>query len=1053
MKRIILLLLILYPVFCFAQHDIYVAPSPGGNDLLGDGSIASPFATLHKAQTEARNHIGITMTEDVNIIVRSGTYRLTQPLTFTDQDSGKNGYKVRYKAYNNEQVIISGGARVTPPAWSDPNSDGIWEANLASLSPPVFRQMWVNGEKAQRSSHQVTLTNPVNYTTYSVDYVPDQILNRHLARKTDLQVSAKWKWHHNFLMIDDISTSTITFNKETYFDKIINENNDTDYQKIISIENALEFVDTPGEWYYNKDSKQLYYYPIPGEEPNKTQVEVIVPVLEKLISATDVSHMEFQGLTFSHATWTTPNDHGYISGQALVYFEFDQNAYDQGNRPNIHHRDTHSNIEFTESRNVVVSDCKFTHLGAVALSFEEHSADNEVSNNVFTDISGAAIQIGNGKNFKWRAADIAYVTKNNLVTGNTISNVANEYLSHIGIFLGYVQNTTVSNNVLSDLPYTGISIGFPVTEDDNDNTGTLLGANTLDSNTISNVVHTLSDGGAIYNFGYSRHGQSFITNNEINNIPPPPQENPAPRAAIYLDEFTNNFRVADNFGTALAYHGPANQDIFQNIVGCDGKENIFENNDFEGCNTHWIYQKSYNSPYHLATANLDFGVKFVDVNDDQLKDMIYFRWVNGGTVQKGVYLNNGHGWDPKLSESSPLVPPYHLAVDVAGGDMGVQFVDVDGDGLEDMLYCRENYPSQCKAYKNTGAGWQYMPQYNPPKPHFNSNIGDLGVRYIDVDHDNDKDLVYFRWTINNIQDKGVYLNNGSGWDSQPLPPTSPHVPPYHISADYYGGDMGVKFVDLNGDDKLDMLYWRWSPSQKGAYLNTAAGWQYAANYIPKQPMFDNSIGDLGVSFADVDHDGSKDFIVHRVVNANQTDQFVYLNKNNTWQYTSDCTYLPPMPISTDQKGNQGVQFVDLNFDGYEDLVQAYWQNGLIAKTYLNGTRSLVCNGENNQGGTAAPASLLGFDLPGPVDEARIVTYPNPFNDKFSIAFEVTNEDALAIMLYNSRGAPVKSFGRASYKRGKYELEIDGADLPVGIYILKIESKFKSVQKKLIKLSE
>lgn len=47
------------------------------------------------------------------------------------------------------------------------------------------------------------------------------------------------------------------------------------------IENALELLDLPGEWYLDRSDKTLYYKPRPGEEMDKA--EVIVPVLEKLV--------------------------------------------------------------------------------------------------------------------------------------------------------------------------------------------------------------------------------------------------------------------------------------------------------------------------------------------------------------------------------------------------------------------------------------------------------------------------------------------------------------------------------------------------------------------------------------------------------------------------------------------------------------------------------------------------------------------------------------------------------------------------------------------------
>src|ERR1700761_397527 len=99
-------LIILFSVFCIAfpgfsqVKSIYV--SPQGNDA-NNGSINLPFATLNRAQTEARKyHHG------VNVYLRKGVYYLSKPLIFTSEDSGNSSEPVVYQSYLKEEAVISG---------------------------------------------------------------------------------------------------------------------------------------------------------------------------------------------------------------------------------------------------------------------------------------------------------------------------------------------------------------------------------------------------------------------------------------------------------------------------------------------------------------------------------------------------------------------------------------------------------------------------------------------------------------------------------------------------------------------------------------------------------------------------------------------------------------------------------------------------------------------------------------------------------------------------------------------------------------------------------
>ncbi|MCJ7447680.1 MAG: hypothetical protein MUO72_08305 [Bacteroidales bacterium] len=120
-----------------AQTAIYV--SPDGSDK-NKGSKEKPYATIGKAQIEARQK-----KEAVNIILRGGTYYLTQPVIITSQDSRPVDAPVVYKSYPGENVVISGAVPLKLK-WN-PCKNGIWQAKVEKHV--IFDQLFVNG-KLQR---------------------------------------------------------------------------------------------------------------------------------------------------------------------------------------------------------------------------------------------------------------------------------------------------------------------------------------------------------------------------------------------------------------------------------------------------------------------------------------------------------------------------------------------------------------------------------------------------------------------------------------------------------------------------------------------------------------------------------------------------------------------------------------------------------------------------------------------------------------------------------------------------------------------------------------
>ena len=86
------------------QKDIYVSQQYG--DDKNDGTLEFPLASLKAAQEKVRA-MNDSMDSDINVHIEDGTYILDDTWKFTEEDSGRNGYKVNYIADGN--AVVSGG--------------------------------------------------------------------------------------------------------------------------------------------------------------------------------------------------------------------------------------------------------------------------------------------------------------------------------------------------------------------------------------------------------------------------------------------------------------------------------------------------------------------------------------------------------------------------------------------------------------------------------------------------------------------------------------------------------------------------------------------------------------------------------------------------------------------------------------------------------------------------------------------------------------------------------------------------------------------------------
>ena len=270
--------------------------SPAGDDQ-NPGTAEKPYATLAQAQNTARKYSG---KEAVTVFLHEGTYYLNAPLVFTAADAGTKTAPVRYEAAEQEHPVISGGMKLNL-AWS-PYKDGIFQAPAPESL--VTEELFVNGER------QILARYP-NFNPsaqYFDGFALDAISKERVARWAD-PTGGYFHAMHPSLWGD--FTWLITGKKpdgEVALEGGWQNNRGGQiHPKIRFVENLFEELDAPGEWFLNRKTHVLYYYPPAGMDLKTAVVEVTrLPCLIEFKGdkAAPVRFVDLKGLTFRHVART-----------------------------------------------------------------------------------------------------------------------------------------------------------------------------------------------------------------------------------------------------------------------------------------------------------------------------------------------------------------------------------------------------------------------------------------------------------------------------------------------------------------------------------------------------------------------------------------------------------------------------------------------------------------------------------------------------------------------------------------------------------------------------
>ena len=134
--------------------DLWVDPV-NGKDSNSGTTESKALKTIQAAKTKAAT---LSASGDVVVILKGGVYDATTPIVFGSSDSGKNGNTITYRAAEGEEVLISGGQKLSDWTLYDAENN-IYVASIPTAAK-LTRQFYVDGEPQPMARMPLILWQP-----------------------------------------------------------------------------------------------------------------------------------------------------------------------------------------------------------------------------------------------------------------------------------------------------------------------------------------------------------------------------------------------------------------------------------------------------------------------------------------------------------------------------------------------------------------------------------------------------------------------------------------------------------------------------------------------------------------------------------------------------------------------------------------------------------------------------------------------------------------------------------------------------------------------------
>ncbi len=523
---------------------VYIAVD--GNDK-NDGSYNAPIKTVEEAKKRvAELKKGET---PVDVIFKEGVYPVNDTIIFGQNDSGTKSAPITYKAEDGKEVIFDASIKLNANAFKVETNEAvlsrmyehvkgkvvsahiddlglpkeladftgfyqtcaIWDRGQ-SLKPPMF---FLNGK-----SQFISRYPNAGYLTIEECESGDQrdggagsgkggkiffsgTFPKRWITANNAFVEGflpNW-WHGEWVQIEKVDMENRSINLKYWTRYGINPNNRW------SVVNLLEEIDIPGEWYIDRETMVMYYYP--PHPLSENDIFEVSGMEKDFINIVQAEYINIEGIKFTKNTAQSDSYAYILNGGDAVLVD--------------------------RSRNIAIKNCVFEHIGQSAVTLTD-STNCVVDACVFADIGFRGVYSQGGNIQKT-------IPSNNIVRNSNFINVSrdNKDSKVLPVMLDglgdTVENNVIHNTWNGSIWYTGPD-------------------NIIQYNEIYNSCNRAADAGAIYAGRTLTAFGNKIRYNYFHDLGVREGLNDYPASSMFWDdlvsgaEFTQNISVVNNMNKA-----------------------------------------------------------------------------------------------------------------------------------------------------------------------------------------------------------------------------------------------------------------------------------------------------------------------------------------------------------------------------------------------------------------------------------------------------------------------------------------------------------------------